>query len=246
MLVSGYSFDRLRSNLILTNSQWTRREIASLCGMTSEVVYPPAPGDVVDTPWDRRQDAFVSIGRLTPIKRQDWIIETLALVRREFPGLELHICGSAPPPDYLRRIEKLAAAHGPWVHIHQDLSRKALSTLLSKCRYGIHACVDEHFGIAPAEMARAGCIPFVHASGGQVEIVDQDPRLCYTTAEDAAAKIASVMRDAGMQRALQTAVYRCSERFTTETFIREFLSHVARFLAARHGDAAAEGGRVPT
>ena len=27
--------------------------------------------------------------------------------------------------------------------------------------------------------ARAGCIPFVHDSGGQVEIVGQDSRLCF-------------------------------------------------------------------
>jgi glycosyltransferase involved in cell wall biosynthesis len=42
-------------------------------------------------------------------------------------------------------------------------------------RYGIHGMLDEHFGMAPAELAAAGCIVFVPNDGGQVEIVDDDP-----------------------------------------------------------------------
>jgi glycosyltransferase involved in cell wall biosynthesis len=233
MLVSGYSFARLQSNLTLTNSQWTRGEIARLSGMASEVLYPPAAGDFIDTPWDERRDAFASMGRLVSIKRQDLLIETLALVRREWPRLELHICGSGAPSPYLRRVEELAARHGPWVHIHRDLPRKDWIGLLSRCRYGIHACIDEHFGMAPAEMARAGCIPFVHASGGQVEIAEGDERLCFTTAADAVAKILAVMRDAGLQQALRSEVYRGSERFAPAAFIRGFLGYVRDFLEAR-------------
>jgi len=147
--------------------------------------------------------------------------------------MELHICGSVPNADYLKRLEERAQAHGPWVRIHRDLSRRDLTALLSKSRYGIHACIEEHFGIAPAEMARAGCIPFVHASGGQVEIVDSDPRLCYTTAEDAASKILAVLRDRRLQDELRTAVHRRSERFTPEAFVSGFLDRVAKFLAAQ-------------
>lgn len=231
MLISGYSFDRERSNLTLTNSHWTAGEMGGGADRAIEVLYPPAPGDFADVPWDQRQDAFVCVGRLVPHKRYDWIAETLALVRRQWPRLELHLCGSHPADGYLRRLEELAKSHGPWVWIHQDLSRGDLVALLSSCRYGIHASVDEHFGIAPAEMARAGCIPFVHSSGGQVEIVDQDPRLCYTTAEDAAAKILAVMRNPRLQDQLRTVVRRRSERFTSDAFVRSFLDHVAKFLS---------------
>jgi hypothetical protein len=53
------------------------------------------------------------------------------------------------------------------------------------------------------------------------------------------------MRDAGLQREIQTAVYRRSERFASETFVREFLGCVAGFLAARKGNAVARAGRMP-
>jgi glycosyltransferase involved in cell wall biosynthesis len=82
-------------------------------------------------------------------------------------------------------------------------------------------------------MARAGCIPFVHSSGGQVEIVDEDPRLCYTTAEDAAAKILAVLRDRKLQDELRSTVHARSERFTPQAFVAGLLDTVAKFLAAR-------------
>ena len=230
MLISGYSFERMRGNLTLANSNWSRN-VLDAAGMPCEVLYPPAPGDFADTPWDQREDAFACVARMVPEKRQDWVADTLALVRREWPALELHICGPASDARFVERLERVARAHGAWVRIHRDLPRKDLIALLAKCRYGIHAEVNEHFGIAPAEMARAGCIPFVHASGGQVEIVDEDARLCYTTAEDAAAKILAVLRDRGMQNELRTTVRRRSRRFSPEAFVAGFLDRVAKLLA---------------
>ena len=232
MLISGYSFERMRGNLTLANSNWSRGVLEAV-GMPSEVLYPPAPGDFVDARWDERRDAFLCVGRLVPEKRPDWVADTLALVRREWPGLELHICGSTSDAVFVERLERLARAHGDWVHIHRDVARTDLIALLARCRYGIHAEVNEHFGIAPAEMARAGCIPFVHASGGQVEIVDEDPRLCYTTAEDAAAKILAVLRDRQLQDELRTTVRARSQRFTPEAFVAGLLDTVEKFLAAR-------------
>jgi glycosyltransferase involved in cell wall biosynthesis len=229
LLISGYSFERMRRNFTLVNSWWT---LGQASGLEGAVLYPPAPGVFPDVPWAERQDAFVCTGRLVAYKRQDWVVETLALVRREWPGLELHICGSVPKVPYRKRLLDLAWRHGSWVHLHDDLPRRDLTRLLASSRYGIHACINEHFGIAPAEMARAGCIPFVHSSGGQVEIVDRDPRLCFNSAEDAAAKILVVLRSPAMQDELRAAVYARSGRFTPEAFVSGLLDHVARFIRA--------------
>lgn len=228
MAISGYSFERVRRNLTFVNSRWTVGETLS---MASEVVYPPAPGPFPCVPWAERRDAFVCTGRLGPSKRFELIVDTLGMVRREWPDLQVHICGSVSDAGYLGHLQELARRQGPWVHVHPGLARNELVTLESNCRYGIHACLNEHFGIAPAEMARAGCIPFVHSSGGQVEIVDRDPRLCFTTAEDVAAKILAVLRNPGWQEELRTAVYRRSDRFAPETFVSTLLGHVANFIA---------------
>ena len=45
--------------------------------------------------------------------------------------------------------------------------------LMASCRYGIHGMREEHFGMAPAEMAAAGMVVWVPAGGGQTEIVGE-------------------------------------------------------------------------
>lgn len=241
MILSGYSFERMRANLTLTNSRWTRDEIRRVLAIDSEVVYPPVVSQGRPIPWEEREDGFVAVGTLEDAKRQDWIIETLAQVRRHAPGIRLHICGSKSSScdssrisgGYAERVEALAKAHGPWIEFHYDLSHADLARLVGRQRYGIHGTLDEHFGMAPAEMAASGCIPFVHASGGQVEIVDCDPRLCYTGQEDAVVRILAVLHNRALQEELRTAVQQRSTRFSTEVFMRAMEAQVDQFIAGR-------------
>ena len=66
---------------------------------------------------------------------------------------------------------------------------------MAQHRYGIHTMENEHFGIGVAEMVRAGCIPFVHDSGGPVEIVGGRSELRFRDAPEGAAAMAVAMRD---------------------------------------------------
>ncbi|MGJ5818493.1 glycosyltransferase [Paludibaculum fermentans] len=239
MTVSRYSFDRMRRNLTLTNSRWTSGRIRELFDMPSSVLYPPAAGCNHPISWAKRRNGFVAIGRMEPAKRFDWMVEILALVRTRVPDVKLHICaprdGMASTQALANGLEEMARKAGPWVQVHFNLSREELNGLLAENRYGLHARIDEHFGMAPAEMARAGCIPFVHDSGGQVEIVEGDPRLCYSSTEDAAAKMLAVMGDAALQDELRDKVSRHAELFSPESFARGLLNHVENFLT--HGPA---------
>ena len=179
MFISDFSFDRMKGNLSLVNSEWTGRRFRDLYGVEPVTLYPPVPGAFPHVPWEEREDGFVCIGRIHPGKRLDWIIETIARTRRIAPRLRLHIVGTRgqKPEEVmrLRRLRPFLEANSSWVHLHEDLPRDELANLAARQRYGIHAQVDEHFGIAPAEMVRAGCITFVHDSGGQVEIMGNDP-----------------------------------------------------------------------
>jgi glycosyltransferase involved in cell wall biosynthesis len=73
--------------------------------------------------------------------------------------------------DYPAFLRALAQANSSWVTLHEDISRGVLAELVARQRYGMHAQIDGDFGMAVAEMLRAGCIPFVHNSGGPPEIV---------------------------------------------------------------------------
>ena len=83
--------------------------------------------------------------------------------------------------------------------------------------------VGEHFGIAPAELQRAGCITFVPHEGGPVEIVGGDARLVYDSVDDAVAKIGRVLADADLRAAVHADVERRQDRFTETRFMREIL-----------------------
>ncbi len=219
---------RVRANLTLVNSRWTGGKVAERHGLTWEVVYPPVGGTFPAVPWVERENGFVSLGRVSPEKRLELIIEILAAVRARHPDVHLHIIGSIDGSTYGRRIRRLAARHRDWVTLDANVSRARVEELLARHRYGLHGMPDEHFGIAVAEMSRAGCIPFVAADGGQVEIVGDD-RLIYTDAADAVAKIDRVLSDAATQDALRTHLAARQTLWSREQFITRIQDIVARF-----------------
>ena len=89
---------------------------------------------------------------------------------------------------------------------------------------------EEHFGMAPAEMVRAGCIVWVPDAGGQVEIV-ADPRLIYGSVDDAVAKIVRTLRDPGEQAALRAHLAGRWPLFSTDCFMREVRAAVDEAIA---------------
>ena len=92
-------------------------------------------------------------------------------------------------------MQGIAAAHGDWITFHQDLPRSAVAAMLGRARYGIHAMEREHFGMAPAEMTRAGMLVFCHRSGGLVEVVDGEERLLWNDEAEAIARMQSMLRE---------------------------------------------------
>jgi glycosyltransferase involved in cell wall biosynthesis len=205
MLVGGYSFDRMKANRTLVNSAWTGRWVKRVYGIDSTVVHPPAPGVFPDVPWEAREDGFVMMGRFCGGKQFDRCIEILRRVRSVYPQVRMHIVGKAyrEAPKYPELLRALIRANSSWVTLHEDISRSELAALAARQRYGIHALMDEHFGMAVAEMIRAGCIPFVHNSGGPPETVGEDSRLIYDSEEDAARKIIKLMGNPAAQQELR-------------------------------------------
>jgi len=233
MLIGDFSFERMRANLTLTNSHWTAQWIQDTYGIESTVLYPPAPGIFPQVPWEQRQNGVLCLGRLNPEKRADWIIDQLAPLRSKIDNLHLHIVGNQSflktEQRYYRLLSPLVAANKDWVTLHENIPRQELTELASRQRYGIHARIDEHFGIAVAEMVCAGCIPLVHNSGGQVEIVRRDPRLIFND-DELADKLLHVASTASEHDQLLSMLARQAELFTPERFMTETRNVVHRVL----------------
>jgi glycosyltransferase involved in cell wall biosynthesis len=210
-------------NVTLVNSHWTGRQLHALGEVTaSTVLYPPVidPGHLA---WESRDDVFLCIGRFHPTKRIETAISIVARARAQsHPNARLAIVGSAVDRQYTQRIKALAAGHA-WIEFHEDLSRDVLNALLRRSRYGIQAMVGEHFGMATAEMTRAGCLVFAHDSGGTPEVLDHEPALVWSSEDEAVARIRALE-----PRRIGARLRERAQRFSTEAFVESFLQIVDR------------------
>ncbi|HWP92367.1 MAG TPA: glycosyltransferase [Thermodesulfobacteriota bacterium] len=233
MLLSGFSYSRMVNNLTLVNSDWTGNKVREFYGISPITLYPPIPGTFPDIHWNNRENGFVCIGRFCPGKNFETIIKILTKVRARIPDIHLHVIGTPSPfageNEYYSKLMRVVRENSPWVLLHENLSREKLINLISRHRYGIHANIEEHFGIAVGEMIKAGCIVFVHNSGGQVEIVGGDERLVYRTEGEAVEKIVRVMGNPDEQMSLIDYLNSRKEMFSTERFMRDIQEIVRQF-----------------
>lgn len=227
---SGCSWERIRKNLTLVNSEWTQVRARHVYGLDSVVVYPPVPGGFPAVPWAERESGFVCVSRFAEEKRLDSVIDVLAALRARGHAVHLHLVGTSSGAG--RGREGLMARtrqHSDWIVVEEDLPRCDIVRLLAAHRYGIHGMVDEHFGIAVAEQVRAGCITFVPDGGGQVEIVGDAARLRYRSVDDAVEKIGAVLRSPSEQDDLRAHLAERAPLFSTQRFMERIRAVVRGF-----------------
>jgi glycosyltransferase involved in cell wall biosynthesis len=226
----------LRKNVTLANSKFVAARIEASQGTAAQVIFPPVPGEFEETPWNRRRMAIAAVGRLNPCKRWDMAIEIVEAARRKGHDLAFTLIGHSEIDAYTAHLEAMAATR-PWFRLLKNVDRARLLAELAGHRYGIHTMPEEHFGIAPAELQRAGCITFVHNSGGPVEIVGGDARLTFDGVEDAAEKIAAAIETPALERELVGQIAERRNWFSTERFCDSIRDVVAEF-AGRPVEAA--------
>jgi len=231
--IADFSLERLTQNVTLANSDWTGGHVRRFLGIDTRTLYPPVVDPAPGAPWAERRNAFLAIGRISPEKEYERVMQILARVRRAHPDVTLTIVGTwdRHARRYRDRLTALAAELGPWIQFKQDLPRDEVRALMATHRYGIHGMREEHFGMAPAELARAGCVVWVPRGGGQMEVVAHEPALMYDTEDEAAETILRVMGDAAEQARLRTVLAAASERFSTDHFVRQVRAIVDEFEA---------------
>lgn len=229
--IADFSLDRLKANLTLVNSDWTGEHVTKFLGIPTRTLYPPVVDPDPGLQWNERCNGFLAVGRISPEKEYERIMKILGRVRLHVPDLTLIIIGTwdRHSRGYRRSLTSLAASLGPWIEFRDNLTRDEVRALMATHRYGIHGMREEHFGMAPAEMARAGAIVWVPRGGGQMEIVGGERALMYESDEDAVRKIVSVLASASEQQRLRDHLAATSERFSTARFVAEVRTIVNEF-----------------
>jgi glycosyltransferase involved in cell wall biosynthesis len=234
--LAGDRRDGWLRNRTVANSKWTAGLLRERLGLAAEVVYPPVAGGFPPVPWNEREEGFVVMGRLVPEKGIGTIVGILAEVRKERP-VHLHIAGRRGPAAYARELEALCRRHADWIHLEGEVYGPEKERLLAGHKYGISGRRAEAFGIAVAEMVKAGCLVWVPNGGGQTEIVAH-PALIYSGRDEAAAKIRRVLADAEEQASLRDHLRAQAGLFSAERFGREMKAVVRTFLEENRAGAS--------
>ncbi len=172
-------------------SDFTRRAVKETFAIDEDfpVIYPPVEVRAVLNESPERHREVASLARFTRGKKQVEQIE----IAKELPEFDVHLMGFADTNRayYRSCVEKASEPGVGNVHLHPNASHSDVVERLRRSKYFLHTMINEPFGISTVQAIASGCIPIVHDSGGQKEVVP-DPRLRYSDIREVPQKIREV------------------------------------------------------
>ncbi len=150
-----------RPDVLVANSEETRRRILKAYHRQAEVIYPPVNIPPQFRPYPKK-DYLLVVSRLVLAKHID-----LAVRLANKLNLHLKIVGQGPEEKRLRQLA------GPNVEFLGLVDDQALHHLYQGAKALIFPAEDEDFGIVPIEAAAYGTPVLAHRSGGSLETVKE-------------------------------------------------------------------------
>jgi len=172
-----YRFNRSlnQNEKVIANSEFCASAIKSNYPNSAnsiEIIYPPVKIESSSIKNQKSINSIVSIGRFAADKRQLEQIEIAAQLK----DFTFHIIGFAKENDaYFEKCKNLVKEKNlSNVNLYPNISLEKMQSILKESMFFIHNLRNEPFGIAAVQAIAQGCIPVVHNSGGQKEIVNND------------------------------------------------------------------------
>ena len=216
--IAGVDRDDIHSNVLFANSQWTADVVEESYGTRPDVLHPPIDTVEFDPrPWDDRDHGFVTLGRIERSKRLVEQIRIIDAVRDRGHDVDFHIIGPTVDEEYRDEVTALSEERD-YVHFEGELPREELVERVCTHRFGLHGKRYEHFGMAVAELAAGGALPFAPSEGGQHAIVHDDERLLYDSVEDAVKKIDDMLSRPEILSDLRLSPSDIARRFGRDRF----------------------------
>lgn len=227
-------------NLIIYNSQFTKRYSKNNWPLFSKVLYPPVDIDKIKPL--KKKNYILSVGRFFGYlkdKKHQVLIESFRELFKSGKIKDWSLClaGSAGQGDkeYLEQLKK--SAKDLPVIFFPNISYDELMTLYGQSGVYWHASgfeeVDpakmEHFGIATVEAMAAGAVPVVINKGGQTEIVeDNKSGLLWDDLEQMQRLTLKIINDTALRDNLsKNAILRAPD-FSKEAFAKEVINLVRK------------------
>jgi len=228
-ILSGASKNGWKRNLTIANSDWTARIMREVFGVQTITLYHPVHSEFPVFPWEKRENGFVILARLSPEKQIERIIDIVERVRKRGFKIHLHILGRIGDSHYIMNLMRICEKNRDWIFTEGLMTGHRKWEFLAQHKFGISGRENEPFGIAVAELVKAGCIVWVPNGGGQLEIVNQS-MLIFDDSEDAVNKIELVLKNETFQISLREKLVQQAKKFSAEEFVSKIKKLVPEFL----------------
>ncbi|NDW04369.1 glycosyltransferase family 4 protein [Jiella pacifica] len=215
-------------DVVVANSRWTANLLRERHGLKSRVIYPPV--HTAPVCGEERSGDFVMLGRIAPDKRILEAIDILAGVRERGHRFDFHVVGRLGADAYGRHVAEKARQAGDWVRLAGGLYGDAKHEFLGRHGFALHVRKREAFGIAVAEMIKAGLVPFVPGGSAPAEIVG-DERLTFDDADHAVEVIDRMLRRPGEITAIRAGLAKRGVMFSQEAFAGQALALIEECLS---------------
>jgi len=221
---------------VMTNSSWTAEYVRRAYGSQRVyVVHPPVNVEELSSIGGDRGRIVLTVSRIAPEK----MVAEIPKVARLVPEAEFYLIGRTG--DHSERTLKVIEREAEGLsnfHVETDVPRRRIIELMSQASIYLHPPFAEHFGIAIAEAAAAGLVPVVYRDGGGwTDIASRvDQGLGYTSVEEAAHIIRSLLNDPGRLKGLSAKAKEVAKGFSYERFkikLNEVISSLSLDLSAK-------------
>lgn len=212
-------------DVFVRNSDFVGRRIAKVYRRRSTTIYPPVDVEKF-TPWNEKQDFYLTASRMVPYKRIDVVVEAFS----RMPDKRLIVIGEGP------EYEKIRALAGPNVRLlgYQQFDR--LKWYMQRARAFIFAA-EEDFGIVPVEAQACGTPVIAFGRGGATESIVHGMTGWFFNEQTAHSIAEAVQAFEQVPNWDTNAIRASAERFGCERFREQFAALIRRewlgFLADR-------------
>jgi glycosyltransferase involved in cell wall biosynthesis len=203
-------FTMRRARTLMTNSEYSRRELERNCGIAADrvtVVYHGVPDEAPPAATKQQLALTVGIVDTTNLERKG--LRAFAQAAALLPEVEFVLAGRLADG----AGEQLAATAPENLRITGWIEDRELHDLYARAAVYVQASKHEGFGVSVAEAMLARCVPVVTAAGALPEVVG-DAGVILTDAQPAT--IAQGIRTALALAPADTARARVRERFSVE------------------------------
>jgi len=214
------------SDHLLCNSLYTREAIKRYWQREATVVYPPLAPVFMERPpnlEEPRENILLSVGRFTPLKRQDFLIRSFKEIRGEVKDARLILAGFIDER-HAGYFAEVSSCQDESIEFRINPSDEDLLQLYRRAKLFCHPRIGEHFGLSPIEAMSQGVPVVAYNSGGITEVIThrKDGFLVGSDEEFKSCMREVLLMDPERWLELQAEAHRRAHFFSPERFIEGF------------------------